>query len=139
MPICLHEFLYLSKGDQYRYTSQLLVQAMANTYQIGINQCESKANTGEIFVVHYDILAVDETNEYTERFYSDLSLDNADPETMIPYSDVTEQQLITWVEEKLTTKGELEAIYENLDNSINNQKKPKILKGLPWSGHPPEA
>ena len=106
---------------------------MANTYQIVINQCESKATTGEILVVHYDILAVDETNEYTERFYSDLSLDIADPETMIPYSDVTEQQLITWVEEKLTAKGELEAIYENLDNSIYNQKNPKTLKGLPWN------
>jgi len=106
---------------------------MADTYAWTINQLERLASTGEIQTVHYTVAARSEDNVYASSAYGSLGLDPADPSSMIPFADVTEAEVIAWVQGKFGEEKVAE-IHAVLSQQIEDQRAPKVAQGLPWAG-----
>jgi hypothetical protein len=105
---------------------------MTNTYTWTVNQLERLAQTGEIQTVHYSVAARSEDQVYASSAYGSLSLDPADPDNMISFADVTEAEVVSWVQAKFGEEkvAEIEAA---LLQQIEDQRAPKVAQGLPWS------
>lgn len=79
-------------------------------------------------VVHWRLTATDGTN--TVDAYSTVSLDTPDPGNYTAFADLTEAQVISWVESKL----DVNAVKANLETQLQRLANPPIvtLEG-PWS------
>ena len=71
----------------------------------------------------------------TYKFRATGEVDLPRPETLIPYSDLTEAQVLTWVQQKLNADkdGTVAAIEQAVENGVNEQKTPTTGVGKPWS------
>ena len=96
----------------------------------GIHTLERRTENGEIFVCHYTINANDGT--YSSGAYGSVGLDAADPDSMIPYADVTQEQCISWVKEKLGGDEKVAEIQNALQAQIDEQRAPTKANGVPW-------
>jgi hypothetical protein len=97
-----------------------------------IHQLERKSNDGFVVNVHWRYSMTD-TDESGKTYYADtysVASYNQDPETedYIPYEELTKDIVVGWVKESI----DLEAIEQSLEDQIEAQKNPPILKGLPW-------
>ena len=91
-----------------------------------IVQCEHTVETGFINTAHWTALATD--GDYSASAYGSCGLGDGTP--TIPYTDVTEQEVLDWVWANGVNKDETEA---NLATQIEVQKNPVQESGLPWS------
>ena len=105
---------------------------MANTYTWKVAQLERLCATGEIQTVHYTVDARSENDQYTAGAYGSLGLDPADPDNMIPFADVTEAEVISWLQAKFGPE-KVEEIQAALDNQLAEQMSPTVAQGLPWA------
>jgi len=105
---------------------------MADTYTWKVAQLERLCATGEIQTVHYTVDARSEDLAYSAGAYGSLGLDPADPDSMIPFADVTEEEVISWLQAKLGDEKVAE-IEQALSDQIENQRAPKVAQGLPWA------
>ena len=105
---------------------------MADTYIWNVAQLERLAATGEIRTVHYTVVARSEDDVYASSAYGSIGLDPADPSSMIPFADVTEAEVISWLKDKFGDDkiAEIEAA---LSQQIEDQRAPKVAQGLPWA------
>ena len=91
---------------------------------------EYEGNADVVFTVHWTLNATD--GEHAGSVYGSVGL-TLDPEaTYVPYADLTEAQVIGWVQDAL---GEEQvAMYEaNLVTQINNKINPPVITPhLPW-------
>ena len=96
-----------------------------------INTLERETADGYVYTVHYDVNATDGT--YAARAYGSVGLDK--PETLIPYADLTSEQVIGWVKEKLNAENEdaVTNIEAALASQIAEQAAPTKATGVPWS------
>lgn len=94
--------------------------------------------TGTIVEVEFKIVSKDiETNTvaYANKFCL-LETENIDPENFIPYSNLSEEQVIQFVR---TTFGDEEVkkiendLADEIINKINPPAPPVIVENLPWS------
>ena len=94
---------------------------------IEIKNLERNVADGGVTVIHYGISVVD--GEYSASSYGTVSV-TPDPsdENFVPFEDLTEADVIGWVEAALDV-AEIEA---NLSANIAEQKAPKTEVGLPW-------
>lgn len=85
------------------------------------------------FVTTVMWVLVGEDGEYTaqnpgiSRFYKQ-------EDNFTPYDQLTEQQVIGWVQDSMS-QAEMESMYYNLDAQIQSQKNPSIYpqpQPLPW-------
>jgi hypothetical protein len=104
---------------------------MADTYTWTINQLERLAQTGEIQTVHYSVAARSEDEVYASSAYGSLGLDPADPDNMIPFADVTEGEVVSWVQSKFGDE-KVEEIHHALSQQIDEQRSPSKAAGVPW-------
>ena len=111
---------------------------MADTYTWAIAQLERLAATGEIQTVHYTVAARSEDEVYASSAYGSLGLDPADPEDMIPFANVTEAEVVSWLQAKFGEEKVAE-ILAALSEQIENQRAPKVAQGLPWTAAPAAA
>ena len=79
-------------------------------------------------IVHWRLTASDGVNSVDA--YSTVSLDAPDPEHYTTFADLTEAQVISWVESKLDVDG----IKSNLESQLQRLANPPIVtvEG-PWS------
>jgi hypothetical protein len=105
---------------------------MADTYTWKVAQLERLCETGEIQTVHYTVDARSEDLAYNAGAYGSIGLDPADPDAMIPFADVTEEEVLTWLKHKLTGEkvAEVEAA---LSQQLSQQRTPTVAQGLPWA------
>ena len=101
-----------------------------------IHQLERKADNGFVFNVHWRY-AITDTDEYGKTYYADSYSvahyeQDEEAEDYIPYEELTEQDVIGWVEQSLGEE-KLASMEESLINQIENQKNPVSLNGLPWT------
>lgn len=104
---------------------------MADNYTWTINQLERLAVTGEIQTVHYSVAARSEDAVYASSTYGRLSLDPADPDNMIPFADVTESEVVSWVQARFGPEN-VDEIHQALSQQIEDQRAPKVAQGVPW-------
>jgi hypothetical protein len=96
------------------------------TTQWQINQTDYDVATGFIFCAHWTASAVD--GDYTASIYSTCSFAAATPS--IPYSSVTEAEVLNWIWANGVDKDATEAA---LAAQIELQKNPVTATGTPWA------
>ena len=102
--------------------------AITNTWSI--TKLDRKVADGYVFKVYFNIKA--EEAPYQSSATGTVELQK--PDTLIPYSDLTESQIIGWVKDRLNkdsanTDSNIEAA---LAININEAKAPTIASGVPW-------
>tara|TARA_R100000329_G_scaffold22244_1_gene21460 strand:- start:368 stop:676 length:309 start_codon:yes stop_codon:yes gene_type:complete len=102
---------------------------MATTFTWKIAELERETSDGYVYTAHWTVSATDGT--YRAGAYGSEALDR--PDTLVPFADLTETQVIGWVKDKLTA-DKVTQIETALDNQISEQKTPTKATGKPWSG-----
>jgi hypothetical protein len=105
---------------------------MSDTYTWKIAQLERLCETGEIQTVHYTVDARSADLAYSAGAYGSIGLDPADPDSMIPFADVSEEDVIDWLKAKFGEEKVAE-IEQALSDQIESQRAPKTATGLPWA------
>lgn len=95
-----------------------------------INTLERLTVDGVVFTAHYTVNAEDGT--YSAGAYGSVGLEQPDPETMIPYADLTPEIVIGWVKEKLGGTEKVAEIEAALQAQIDEQHQPTKAAGVPW-------
>jgi hypothetical protein len=95
------------------------------TFSWNIVNLERETADGYVFTAHYTINAEDGT--YTASAYGSLGLER--PETLVPFSELTETIVIGWVQDKLNV-DEIEAA---LQAQLDKKHAPTKAAGLPWA------
>lgn len=90
-----------------------------------IEQCEHLVSDGFITTAHWRCTAQD--GDYTASVYGSVGFGEGSP--AIPYDQVTEAEVLSWVWESVN-KEETEA---NLAEQIAAQKNPVQESGVPWA------
>ncbi len=101
---------------------------MATTFTWKIAQLERETSDGYVYTAHWTVDAADGT--YKSGGYGSESF--ARPDTLVPYADLTETQVVGWVKDKLGA-DRVTQIETALDNQITEQKTPTKATGKPWS------
>ena len=100
-----------------------------------VNTCVRETADGYVNKVIYRVNASDGT--YKSRATGEVNL--AKPSTLIPYSDLTHDQVIGWVKAEVEAQAAAEngptvaQIEAALDAQITEQKTPTTAVGTPWS------
>jgi hypothetical protein len=89
-------------------------------------QMDRLTSDGFVVTVHYTVNAVD--GDYTASIYGTVGYTEKPDEQYIPYADLTEVEVVGWVQESLG-KDTVEA---SLAAQIEAQKNPVQETGLPW-------
>jgi hypothetical protein len=92
-----------------------------------IANLERETADGFVYTAHYTIDAHDGT--YSAGAYGSIGFQR--PENLIPYADLTEEEVINWVKEALGPDKILE-IEQALQNQIDQQRNPTSANGVPW-------
>ena len=92
-----------------------------------IAQLERETADGFVFTAHYTGDAKDDA--YSAGAYGSIGFER--PESLIPYADLTEAEVVSWVQEALGADkvAEVEAA---LQNQIDQQRNPTQAAGVPW-------
>ena len=100
------------------------------TYAWTIQQMDRLTSDGFVVTVHYNVSAVD--GDYSASTYGTVGYTEQPGEQYTPYDQLTEQQVVGWVQESLG-KDTVEA---SLDSQIEAQKNPVQEPGMPWAPAP---
>ena len=100
---------------------------MATTNTWKINQLERETADGYVFTAHYTVEASDET--YKSGAYGSIGFER--PETLVPYSDLTEEIVVGWVKDQLTAEN-VARVEAQLQAQLDEQKTPTKASGMPW-------
>jgi hypothetical protein len=84
---------------------------------------------GIVFTVHYTVAANDGT--YSSSAYGSIGLEQPEG-NVIPYSDLTPELVIGWVQDKLGGPEKVAEIQAALQAQINQQRTPTTATGVPW-------
>lgn len=102
---------------------------MSTTYSWNVANLERILATGEVTVVHYTVTAKDDA--YSSGAYGSLGLDPAEPESMVPYADLDEFTVASWVANKLGDE-KVQEIQAALQQQLDLQRTPVTGTGVPW-------
>jgi len=92
-----------------------------------IANLERETADGFVFIGHYTIDMSDGT--YNAGAYGSIGFER--PENLIPFSELTEEQVIGWVKEALGADKVAE-IDQALLNQLEEQRHPSKASGVPW-------
>lgn len=93
-----------------------------------IAQLERETLDGYVFTAHYTVDAKDEA--YSSGAYGSVGLER--PENLLPFADLTKEQVIEWVKEKLGEES-VANVETALLNQIEEQRFPSKASGTPWN------
>ena len=95
-----------------------------------VNTLQRELSTGYVSKVIYRVNGEDGT--YKFRATGEVNLPR--PETLVPYSDLTEDQVLVWAKLKLDAdkEGTVAAIEDAVEKGVNEQKTPTTGVGKPW-------
>ena len=96
-----------------------------------INTMERETADGYVKNVIYRVNGEDGDIKYRATGNVDLPK----PDTLVPYADLTESQVIGWVKAKLDANnaGTVAGIEAKIDAEISKLKTPTTATGKPWS------
>lgn len=101
---------------------------MTTTFKI--TQMDRLTADGFVVTVHWTASQVD--GDFSASTYSTVSFTEQPGQSLIPYEDLTEAQVIQWVKDSLGAEG-VAAIDTALAANIADQKAPKVAAGVPWA------
>jgi hypothetical protein len=89
-----------------------------------IDNLDRQTSDGLVITAHWRVDAVD--GEHTAGAYGSVGFTRGDD--FIPFDELTEAQVLTWVKSQL----DVEQIEAALAQLIAEQKTPSKVSGLPW-------
>ena len=98
----------------------------ATTWNIA--NLEHETADGFVYVAHYTISA--RNAAYSAGAYGSIGLER--PDSLIPYSDLTEEIVVGWVKDALTEE-KVEQIEDALQSQLDEHAAPTKAAGVPWS------
>ena len=99
------------------------------TYEWKVANMERNLADGMVTTVHYTVSAHDGT--YSSSAYGSIGLEPADPASMVPYADLDELTVASWVADKFGPE-KVQEIEQALQNQIDLQRTPVTGSGVPW-------
>ena len=99
---------------------------MTTTFTWAINNLEHYVTDGIVYLVYYSVVADDGT--CTNSIYNSTRLEQPEGD-IIPYTDLTPEVVIGWLQDKL----DVPAIEASLQAQLDEQATPTKAVGLPWS------
>jgi len=96
------------------------------TFNWQIVQMDRLTSDGFVVTVHYRVNAVD--GDYNASTYGTIGY-TQDSDTYTPYADLTQAQVVGWVQ---TSLGK-DTVENSLQSQIDALKNPTQATGLPWS------
>jgi hypothetical protein len=106
---------------------------MSTTFNWNIANLERTLATGEVTTVHYTVTAKDDA--YSAGAYGSISLEPADPDSMVPFADLDEFTVASWVADKFGPE-KVQEIQEALQQQLDLQRTPVTGSGVPWNTQP---
>jgi len=108
---------------------------MATTFTWKINNLEREVSDGYVYSAHYSVVGISDTldpegNPYNSGAYGSIGLQR--PGTLIPFADLTEDQVIGWVKEALGGADKVAEIEAALEARIAELISPSKINGVPW-------
>ena len=100
---------------------------MTLTSTWNIANLERETADGFVYTAHYTVDANDGT--YSAGAYGSIGFER--PEDLIPYMDLTKDEIIGWVKDALGEEKVLE-IGQALLAQIEEQRNPSKAAGVPW-------
>ena len=101
---------------------------MTTVFSWAIANLERNTADGFVFTAHYTIAA--KNNAYSASAYGSIGFER--PDSLIPYSDLTEAIVVQWVKDALTEE-KVEQIEGALQNQLDEQAAPTKAAGVPWA------
>jgi hypothetical protein len=97
---------------------------------------ESEGLANVINVIHwrYNATQVDGDKTYFAEIYGSSSVAQPNPQNFIPYTDVTEEEVISWLEQILPIEDMQLRLKANITLQINPVE---VTLPLPWATVPP--
>ena len=108
------------------YPFYLLIMSTTNTWKIA--QLERETADGFVFTAHYTVNAEDGT--YSAGAYGSIGLER--PETLVPFADLTEEQVVGWVKAAIGGDDKVAEVEAALQKQLDEQKAPTKASGTPW-------
>lgn len=100
---------------------------MTTTFNWSIVNMDRLTADGFVVTVHYNVSATDGT--YNASTYGTVGYTEQPGETYVPYADLTQAQVVGWVQ---TSLGK-DTVEDSLQSQIDAQKNPVVATGTPWS------
>ena len=101
---------------------------MATTFTWAIANLERETADGFVFTAHYTISANDGT--YSSSAYGSVGFER--PDNLIPFDDLTQDQVIGWVKEALGGDEKVTEIQAALQQQLDEKHAPSKASGTPW-------
>ena len=101
---------------------------MATTFTWAIANLERETADGFVFTAHYTISANDGT--YSSSAYGSVGFER--PDNLIPFDDLTQDQVIGWVKEALGGDEKVTEIQAALQQQLDEKRAPSKASGTPW-------
>jgi hypothetical protein len=92
--------------------------------ELKVNQLDRNTDGDIVTTVHWT--ATKQNGEFTASSYGAVGVEVGD--TVIPFANLTEATVKTWLADKL----DLVAMEVSLDAQLAELKAPKVVSGLPW-------
>jgi len=102
---------------------------MATVFIWGVANLERETEDGYVFCCHYTVAANDGT--YSSSAYGSVGFER--PDTLIPFADLTEDQVVGWVKDALGGDEKVAEIEAALQAQIDEQRAPSKANGVPWA------
>ena len=108
---------------------------MATTFSWKIANLEREVVDNFVFTAHYTVVGISdqedpEGNPYNSGAYGSVGFQR--PDDLIPYADLTEEQVIGWVQEALGGDEKVAEIEAALQARIDEAISPSKEQGVPW-------
>lgn len=100
---------------------------MSNTYEYKVTDMQRDADSGIVIAASFTITASNGEDSFTHNYYTAFP---APKDDIIPYDDLTEAEVIAWIQELVGKQSEeqadaeLAAYIERSKNVVDN--------GVPW-------
>ena len=110
---------------------------MTTTVTWDIKSLNRRTKDGYVFEVDFAIIATDGT--YENKMFGTQPL--PEPETLVPYKDLTKTVVLKWLQDKLNEEHTKDNVRNPSSAQLENQVKvhleeqirPTTDKGVPWS------
>ena len=100
---------------------------MTTSFNWSIVNMDRLTADGFVVTVHYNVSATDGT--YNASTYGTVGYTEQPGETYVPYADLTQAQVVGWVQ---TSLGK-DTVEDSLQSQIDAQINPVQESGTPWS------
>ena len=108
--------------------------AVSTIFTWRITNLERETADGCVYTAHYTVDAADGT--YSAGAYGSIGLERPEKKKdLIPFADLTEETVISWVQDKLGGPEKVSEIEAALQVQLDEQHQPTRASGLPWSAN----